>query len=145
MKKVIPFLFIIFLLACDKDKFETKPQIEIDSYNTKELYPPPGGDLVIDLKFTDKEGDLGNGKFTYIPVRLNMRPLPSGQEYVPVDLTIPEFTDNNNGEFELRLLWRDLHKSDLEDDTIRLHFAATDRAGNTSDTIQSDQIVILRQ
>lgn len=144
MKKFIPFLFVIFLVACDKDKFETKPQIEIDSYNTKEL--PAGADLIINLKFTDKEGDLGQGQFTYIPVRLNKRGLPpSVPNYTPVDLSIPEFSDHNKGEFELKLEWKNLHKSDRENDTINLKFVAVDREGNSSDTIQSDQLVILRQ
>lgn len=143
MKKFIPFLLVTFLVACDKDKFETKPQIEIDSYNTKVL--PPHADLIINLKFTDKEGDLGNGSFTYIPTRLNRRRLPAGQEYSDVTETIPEFSDHNKGELELRLAWRDLHKSDLENDTINIKFVAVDRAGNTSDTVQSDQLVILRQ
>lgn len=144
MKKFIPLLFAIVLVACDKDKFETKPQIEIDSYNTKEL--PAGADLIINLKFTDKEGDLGQGQFTYIPERLNKRGLPpSVPNYTPVDLSIPEFSDHNKGEFELKLEWKNLHKSDRENDTINLKFVAVDREGNSSDTIQSDQLVILRQ
>lgn len=144
MKKFIPLLFAIVLISCDKDKFETKPQIEIDSYNTKEL--PGGADLIINLKFTDKEGDLGQGQFTYIPVRLNKRGLPpSVPNYTPVELTIPEFSDHNKGEFELKLEWKNLHKSDRENDTINLRFVAVDREGNKSDTVQSDQLVILRQ
>lgn len=145
MKKIIPFLFVTFLVACDKDKFETKPQIEIDSYNTKVLPPPPHPELIINLKFTDKEGDLGNGSFTYIPTRLNRRRLPAGQEYSDVTETIPEFSDHNKGELELRLAWKDLHRSDLENDTIMFKFVVVDREGNKSDTVQSDQIVILRQ
>lgn len=143
MKKVILFLFVSLLVACGKDKFETKPRIEIESYKNSVL--PPGENLVINLKFYDEEGDIGTGKFTYIPERLNRRPLPAGQEYVPVDLVIPEFSDHNKGEFELRLQWVDLHKSDLENDTIQLRMAATDREGHTSDTITSDRLVILRQ
>jgi hypothetical protein len=144
MKKVILFLSVCFLLACDKDKFETKPQIEIESYNTKAL--PANANLVISLNFTDKEGDLGNGQFTYIPVRLNKRGLPpSVPNYSPVNLPIPEFNDHNKGEFELKMEWKFLHKSDLENDTINLKFVAVDREGNSSDTMTSDQIVILRQ
>jgi hypothetical protein len=145
MKKFIPFLLVTFLLSCDKDKFETKPHIEIESYNTQEL--PPNADLTINLKFTDKEGDLGNGQFTYIPVRLNRRGLPpTVPDYGPVNLPpIPEFSDHNKGEFELKIRWVFLHKSDFENDTIKLKFVAVDRAGNSSDTVESDQIVILRQ
>lgn len=144
MKKFILFLPVCFLIACGKDSFETKPQIEIESYNTKTL--PPNADLVINLKFTDKEGDLGKGQFTYEPVRLNRRGLPpSVPGYSPVNLPIPDFNDHNKGEFELKMQWKFLHKSDQENDTIRLKFVAMDRAGNISDTVESDQVVILRQ
>ena|SRR5215203_2054549 len=143
MKKVILFLSVCFLIACDKDKFETKPQIEVDSYNTKAL--PPNATLVINLKFTDKEGDLGRGQFTYLPVRLNRRRLPGDQDYFPIPLPIPDFTDHNNGKFELKMDWKFLHKSDRENDTINFKFVAVDRAGNISDTVTSDQVVILRQ
>jgi hypothetical protein len=144
MKKFILFLFVLSLVACDKDKFQTKPQIEIDSYNTKEL--PPNYSLIVNLKFTDKEGDLGQGQFTYIPVRLNRRGLPpSVPNYSPVNLPIPEFSDHNKGQFELKMEWKNLHKSDRENDTILLKFVAVDREGNSSDTVQSDQLVILSQ
>jgi hypothetical protein len=144
MKKFILFLPVCLLFACDKDKFETKPQMEIDSYNTKTL--PPNADLVINLKFTDKEGDLSKGQFTYYPVRLNRRGLPpSVPPYSPINLPIPEFNEHNKGEFELKVQWKFLHKSDLENDTIRIKFVATDLAGNMSDTVESDQLVILRQ
>lgn len=142
MKKFIPFLFVLFLVACDKDKFETKPQIEIESYNTKVL--PPHANLIINLNFTDKEGDLGNGTFTYHPIRLN-RNKRDTTTYPSVNLTIPEFNDHNKGEFQLNLRWVDLHKSDRENDTIDFEFEVIDREGNKSDRIQSDQIVILRQ
>jgi hypothetical protein len=143
MKKIILFLSVCFLLACDKDKFETKPHIEIESYNTKEL--PPNANLVMNLNFTDKEGDLGNGQFTYIPVRINRRRLPQDQDYVPIPLPIPEFNDHNKGEFELKIEWKFLHKSDRENDTINFKFVAVDREVNSSDTVTSDQVVILRQ
>ena len=144
MKKFILFLPVCLLFACGKDSFETKPQMEIDAYNTKTL--PPNADLVINLKFTDKEGDLTNGQFTYLPVRLNRRGLPpSVPNYSPVNVPIPEFNDHNKGEFELKVQWKFLHKSDRENDTIRIKFIATDRAGNISDTVESDQLVILSQ
>lgn len=143
MKKFIPFLFVIFLVACDKDKFETKPQIEVESFNTEVL--PPHANLVVTMNFTDKEGDLGKGELTYIPISLNKRKLPPDLEYGPVPLSIPEFSDHNKGEFELKLEWKWLQKSPVENDTIKFQFVAVDRAGNRSDTVESDQVVILRQ
>lgn len=143
MKKFIPFLFVIFLVACDKDKFETKPQIEVDSYNTKVL--PPNANLIINLKFTDKEGDLGNGRFYYTPIRLNKSTRPGDSAYNYIDVPVPEFSDHHKGEFQLQLEWRNLHLSDRENDTINFKFEVMDRAGNVSDAVLSDQVVILRQ
>lgn len=130
--------------SCNKDKFKTEPQIEIKSYNRKVV--GNGQQLTIRLRFTDKEGDLADGKFVYIPIRLNQRPLPPTiPNYDSVRLAIPTFPDDNDGDFVLDLAWINLHKSDLENDTIFMRFVAVDRAGNKSDTIDSDQLVILKQ
>ena len=144
MKKyLIPVVLFVVLLGCDKDKFKTQPQIKVDSYNTKELQR--NQDLVIQLRFTDKEGDLAGGKFFYMPRRLNRRPPPPGVSYRNATLTIPQFPVSNDGEFELRLPWNVLHLSDRENDTMFFRFTVEDRGGNKSDTVNSDQIVIMLQ
>lgn len=143
MQKPILLVLSCLLLACSKDAVETKPRIEIDSYNTKIL--PRFGDLVIDLQFRDKEGDLADGQFIYIPNRLNLRPVPADLRYIPVTLTIPRFPQQSKGSFSLKLAWRDLYKSDRGNDTINFKFVAIDQAGNRSDTVQSETVVILQQ
>ena len=144
MKKILfSVVFIAVLTGCDKDKFKTQPQIEIQSYNTNVL--SPGASLVIDLKFTDKEGDLNGGKFVYIPRRLNRRPIPADRVLDSVITAIPEFPANDQGFFQLRLEWRNLQRSPVENDSIFFRFVVVDRAGNKSDTVNSDRIVILRQ
>ena len=135
---------IILLVACGKDKFETKPQIKVKSMNGNVL--TLGSTLGINLEFTDKEGDISKGRFVYFPVRLNKRPLPSNitsyLDSIPYDL--PEFPDKSQGEIQLSLSYNDLHKSPIENDTIKLRFVAVDRAGHKSDTVASDRIVILK-
>ena len=49
-------LSIMVLTSCDKDKFQTKPTIEIKSISTKEV-PAQNGTMNIRLNFTDKEGE----------------------------------------------------------------------------------------
>jgi hypothetical protein len=58
MKFVLPVLTVLVLLAlaCNKDKFQTKPTISIKSMNTE--FVPLNGTLVITLECTDKEGDV---------------------------------------------------------------------------------------
>jgi len=144
MKKIFLIAIVVgALIACNKDKFKTQPQIEITSYNTKEV--SPGQDMVIQLKFTDKEGDISNGTFIYVPKRLNIRPVPPDLEYLVDSSVIPTFPDQTSGTFEFRLPWNFLHKSDIENDSIYFSFIAVDRGGNRSDTVNSDKIVILRQ
>ena len=56
---IIPVFIItaIVLSACQKNKFQTRPQIKIKDINGNVV--PPGGVLIIRLEYTDKEGDLG--------------------------------------------------------------------------------------
>jgi hypothetical protein len=145
MKKITLIALIICVLgACSKDKFNTNPQIEIHSYNTKVV--DPSGTLMIQLKFTDKEGDISEGKFVYIEKRTNRKPPPVNTGYLDsVVSTIPHFIDNTSGYLELTLPWQNLHLSDVENDSLYFRFVAVDRAGNKSDTVNSDRIVVLRQ
>ena len=142
-KLFIPVTLLAVLASCGKDKFKTQPQIEIKSYGDKSI--GNGQSLTIHLRFTDKEGDLANGKFVYIPKRLNKRPLlPGIPNYDSVKLVIPSFPNENDGEFVLSLPWINLHKSDTENDTIFMRFVVVDRADHKSDTVNSVQLVILK-
>lgn len=133
----------VAILSCGKDKFKTNPQIEIKSINKKTIGRNDA--LIVTLRFTDKEGDLANGKFVYIPKRLNIRPLPPViPDYDSVKLVVPTFPDETLGEYVLTLPWLNLHKSDAENDTITMRFVVVDRGANKSDTITSDQLVILK-
>lgn len=147
MKNSMFILLTLYVgtIACSKDKPNTSPQIAIKSYNTKNV-SQQWGDLVINLEFRDAEGDLGNGKFIYLIKRVNRRPLLPGIAYPDsIVSTIPEFPDNHEGEFQLRTQWVNLKRDDRQNDTIFFRFIAVDRAGNKSDTTNSDQVVILRQ
>ncbi len=139
----LSLVFLCLLVACGKDSFQTKPQIKVKSMNGNVV--PVGGTLMVNLSFTDKEGDLGNGKLVYIPTRLNRRPLPPAiPAYDSVVNPLPEFPDKSIGEIQLSLQYSFLHKSDIENDTINLRFVAVDKAGHKSDTVTSDRIVILK-
>jgi hypothetical protein len=142
-KLIIPLALLTVLASCGKDKFKTQPQIEIKSYGDKSI--GNGQSLTITLRFTDKEGDLANGKFVYIPKRLNKRPLlPGIPDYDSIKVVIPSFPDETDGEFDLSLPWINLHKTDTENDTIFMRFVVVDRGNNKSDTVSSDQLVILK-
>jgi len=133
----------VAVISCGKDKFKTQPQIEIKDINNKVIAKDQT--LTIRLRFTDKEGDLSDGIFVYIPKRLNVRPLlPTIPDYDSVKLAVPKFPIETEGDFDLSLPWINLHKSDTENDTITMRFVVVDKGNHKSDTVGTDQIVILK-
>ena len=151
MKTLLIILTVtLIFLACSKDDFETKPTIEIKSASPKVV--PQNGNMIVDLDFTDKEGDL---EAVYIwKVRLNKLVRPTVRDSIPPRL-IPEFPKNQKGELELNLTYqdhllsaqsprRDPLTGRLEPDTLNFKFLVKDKAGNASDTAFLNNIVILR-
>ena len=136
----LSILLAFVLVACGKDKFETKPRIEIKSYSSKEIHQ--GESLRIRLNYYDKEGDLDEGTFTAIRDRLNLLPLG------PVDLAdsfgslLPKFPPKDQGEINFQIDYGRLKESTIENDTMVFRFYASDKAGNKTDTITSDKIVV---
>lgn len=135
--------FACLLVSCSKDKFQTTPQIEVKDYNSKEI--PRNGTLVIRFDYFDKEGDLGKGNMYIFRQRLNkIPPTPANDRPDELNYVIPEFTDKDQGELRLTLNEFDfLSESATENDTMVFKVAVTDRGGNTSDTLVTDQIVVL--
>ena len=145
--KLVPVIFIISLatlfVACDKDKFETKPKLEIKDYSSREIRQ--GQSLRIRSNYYDKEGDLSGAPVIGILRRLNLVPLPSGQDKVDTIRNIlPEFPEKDNGEISFELPFDFLKESLTENDTLMFRFAVEDLAGNKSDTVTSDRIIVIR-
>jgi hypothetical protein len=136
-------VFACLLVSCGKDKFQTTPLIEVKDYNSKTI--PRNGTLVIRLNYFDKEGDLGKGTMYVFRQRLNkIPPTPANDRPDELSYVIPEFTNRDKGELRLTLNEIDfLSESDTQNDTMLFKVAVTDREGNTSDTLVTDQIVVL--
>ena len=145
-------MIIIFgMTACDKDKFETKPQLELKSRNTDIV--PVNGDLRLNIEFRDKEGDVSDS-LLIVRQRLNVRgPL----QLSPSPYGIPDFPKTDKGEFEvsldyqfglvlglppLRIPGSNPVKNEI--DTLRLKIVARDNAGNKSDTLVIDNVYVIR-
>ena len=144
-KFLIPSLLILTVIAlavgCGKSNSSVKPVISIKSLNSP---VPPGGNLLVTLSFNDKASDLGQGVFVAIRQRLNQQPLPPGVQFADtVTGPIPQFPDRQKGEFQFNLDYNFLHETDHINDTITFKFAAIDRKGVSSDTITTQQIVII--
>lgn len=144
MKAVIITVFAAAALtSCGKDKFQTRPTIEIKSISSKEV-PVPNGTMNIRLTFTDKEGDLGNGTLTYIRVRTNGTPIPDPGTYDKVDtirVPVPEFPDKSKGEMDIFIDYNFMDEDPNRNDTMFFKFTVKDRGQNDSDTISSEPVV----
>jgi hypothetical protein len=133
---------LLVLAACNKDKFQTKPQI--DSVKAEGNFVPLSGTLGVTMKYTDKEGDVDS--FYVIRQRLNQKgPVTTRLAYkVPVK-------NETQGDISLTLSYQ----SDLilnlpilggtvkESDTLRLSFILKDKAGNRSDTARLNGTVVV--
>lgn len=148
---LLAFLISITFLSCSKDKFETKPQLKFKSKNADIV--GINGSLRILIGFTDKEGDVSDS-LLLVRQRLNKR----GPVTLPVSpYKIPNFPATKKGEFEVTLEYQfglifglspiritGSNPPQNEPDTLNLKFVARDKAGNKSDTLTVNNIIIIR-
>ncbi len=140
---------VLVLVACNKDKFETKPTIEIKS--TSGDVVPRNSDFRVTLTVTDKEGDVDDSLYV-IRERLNRRAAAPRTRTLPYK--IPTFPDKSKVEFEIILdnstaltlsspaITIPGQTGQFEPDTLSLKFVAVDKAKNKSDTVSRNVIVI---
>src|SRR3989442_1475054 len=134
-KLLAPITAVILFVCCDKNSFETRPQIKVKALNGNVV--PLGGSLIVTLEVTDKQGDLGNGQFIYLPELLNKRRLASSvPNYIPVTVSIPKFPDKSKSDLELRIerafIYKEIQSRPGQDknDTIRIKIVVVDRGAN---------------
>ncbi|MBC6492231.1 hypothetical protein ACFSQD_01875 [Flavihumibacter stibioxidans] len=154
IRKLVPvLLFTAILAGCNKDKFNTKPSIEVKEH-TSIVSADNEALFSISLEFTDKEGDLSgvDSAIYYQAFYLNVRDLVGGPVSSPAYDRTPSFPEKNSGEIQLRLPRFGYYKDFVRDqgtldknDTLIFRIALRDKAGNVSDTISSGPIVLLGQ
>lgn len=148
MKKNLVFCLLFAVLACNKDKFQTVPQITIKSINTDIV--DRNNTLRVILEYTDKEGDVSDS-ILVVRVRLNRK----SPTRFPLPFKIPSFPNTSKGEFQVDFDYNSaltLASNPIripgsvpasnEPDTLNLKFVARDKAGNKSDTATATVIVI---
>ena len=153
MRTRIMFAVIVALvmISCDKDKFQTVPQLKYKSRNTDVV--PVNGTLVLSIEYSDKEGDLSDSIFV-VRQRLNIKgPI----QLAASPYNIPDFPKTDKGEFEISLAYQfglvfglspirvpGSNPVKNEIDTLRLKIVAKDNAGNKSDTLVVDNVYVTR-
>src|SRR6187549_1171389 len=151
--RILLAVIIVFgMISCDKDKFETKPQLEYLSRNTEVV--EAGQALRLNIEFRDKEGDVSDTLFI-VRQRLNKK----GPVQLPAAFyQIPDFPKTDKGEFEITLKYGDHLTAALtaipipgtgfppkkEIDTLRIKILARDNGGNKSDTLVVDNVYVVR-
>ena len=155
MKYVFPFICLLtVVIACKKDKLETKPSLKLKSTTDKNI--PPNGNLKVVFEYTDKEGDLNDTLFLfYKKVRLNVRTTPTKVDsfYYKLPKGVPRAPE---GEILLTIDYTDLQAAEnplnvpgssppkKESDSLNLKFAIRDKAKHTSDTVTITGVVVQR-
>src|SRR6476620_4398060 len=154
MKRIIAFtLLAAVIIACNKDKFQTKPQIKIKSVTPDVV--PVNGTLSVILQFTDKEGDVSDS-IIVVRERTNQK-----SPIIPalIKTPIPSFPSTTEGEIQVFMPYQTSQTAliacipaipipgtgnppEKEPDTLSLKFVVRDKAGNKSDTAQTSVIVI---
>lgn len=138
-------------IACSKDKLETTPSLKLKSVNATTI--PVGGNLIVQLDFADKEGDISDTIFVK-KVRINKIVVPTIRD--SFELQVPPFPDRSRGIIELQLKYQNHLLSainppssggtppNLHDDTLIFKFVLRDKAKHSSDTVTTDPIIIVR-
>ena len=143
LKRCLPFIIVLLaFVACDKNKLNTKPIIEIKNVNRTDVLP--GEQLVININYRDKEGDLGGGLITYVRERLNIKPIQDPASNDKADTTrsiLPDFPKTTSGEIELKIDGTFMSEDPFENDTMNFKIYITDVAGNSSDTLVVGPVV----
>jgi hypothetical protein len=155
MKFLIPSvaLVIIIAVACNKDKFQTKPTIKFKELNATSI--PFNGSFIFTLEATDKEGDVQDSVII-IKKRLNKR-VAARTLRDTLRFRFPEFPKSQRTLIQATLDYTSLISAETppfipnsnplqkEPDTLQFRLAVRDKAGNTSDTIESPVIYVFRQ
>ena len=149
MKKLLLVVSVlVVLLACNKDKFQSTPQIKIKSVSTNLVGFGQG--LTVVLSYTDKEGDVSDSVFVR-KVRLNQRFANTIRD--TMKFKIPDFPDHSTGDIQVYLNNDNMKSANpppslpgggLMPDTLKLWFSVTDKGGHKSDSVATGTIVVLQ-
>lgn len=141
-------VLVLLIIGCNKNGFNTKPSIKIKSIAPTVV--DINGTLQIDLEYTDKEGDIDNSIWIQ-KIRLNKVQVPTIRD--SFTLSVPDFPGKSKGSIRLAFDYQNYLVSAInppgapanpEPDTLIIRMALTDKGNNTSDTLSTDKIVIIR-
>jgi len=136
----------VLMATCSKDKYTTKPQLELKSINGEAF--PRGSDLSFKFNVTDKEGDIQDTMW----VQKISYTCGSDGSFLSSYL-VPDFTSTKNLKVELDVnysygslsgTYPIISGCEQRDDSCYFKFWLKDKAGNVSDTVTSSVIKLLK-
>jgi hypothetical protein len=146
MRFIPIFAIAVLLLSCEKGGFTTKPQLKFKSMNTDKLTGPQ--ELIIKLELTDKEGDFT----TLLGYRKVVAGCPTSERLDSTFFKIPdEFINTKGSRGEVDITLSQINRGSVScflpggavrPDTSRYGFWTRDKAGNLSDTVWTDPVII---
>ncbi len=147
--KILILLAIpVMFYACKKDTFTAKPQITLKSINSKVI--KQGDLLVFELNFTDAEGDISDT--LWVQKISRVCPNTPGAQFLSKN-KVPNFTATSNlkGILEVGYAYNanvpgysTISGCGTKNDTAYFKFWLKDKAKNFSDTITTENIVLLK-
>lgn len=149
-KILITALSLICVAACKKDQFTTKPQLTFKSVNATSFVQGDQMEFVLD--YTDKEGDIQDSLYFEEVTKDPDCSSNNFKAFYAIPQDVPE-TKNAKGTIVVRFSYRVIDPNGQiptysgpqcqRNDTCYFRFALTDKAKNTSDTVESPQIVLV--
>jgi hypothetical protein len=140
-------LIVVVAIACKKTNGLTdKPQLKVVAINSKEVF---GNDpLVFTIHLSDKEGDFTK----FFGFKTKVPNCPASEFADSTIYSIPQtFIDSRNreGDIVLTLTKQNRHSNfcrgtgnTFKTDTTTFYFWTKDQAGNKSDTVMADPVII---
>ena len=147
------FLFAALFTACKKDNYTTKPQIKLKEIKTANVQSGGGTNgaiLEFELEVTDAEGDV-QGEIYIDKVYAGQNPTCStSSTIIGLIYPVPEYPGSANQKVLLRVKFANISlpgyaiitNQCTDPDTSYFRFAITDKAGNTSDTLRTEAILL---
>lgn len=147
-KLLILFAIPVLFYACKKDTYTTKPQLSLKSVSTTTV--SQGNLLLFQIEFTDKEGDVQDTLW----VQKISRTCPgSGGAQFTSPYKVPDFTATSNLKGILEIGYgynanisgyQTITGCGTKNDTAYFRFWLKDKAKNVSDTLVTQNIVLLK-
>lgn len=145
-KILLSLVACCILAACSKDKYTTRPQLKYKSVNTKTLNR--NQTLNFTLEVTDAEGDLQDS----IWVQKTAKTCAGGRDFI-AKYKMPDFNAVKDFKGEINVCFAyglNLGCPIIQpsctnrNDSATFKFWIHDKAKNTSDTITSEEVVIVQ-